>query len=120
MYNKYSGAKSIITSLLDVCYSTKVIYVQMSINDRFHKKVLHRYRILIVELMSASVIIIETLLPSRVNRIRSNPTRTRCLVSSIKNSNLFIIYEGIKLQKCLIDCKKGINVFVQFQYSEFG
>ena len=31
-------------------------------------------------------------------------------VSSIKNANIFINYEGIKLQKFLIACKKGINV----------
>ena len=29
---------------------------------------------------------------------------------SIKNATLFIKYEGIKLQKCLIACKKGINI----------
>ena len=33
-------------------------------------------------------------------------------VSSIKYANPFIKYEGIKLQKCLIACKKGINVVV--------
>ena len=33
-------------------------------------------------------------------------------VRSIKKANLFIKYEGIKLQKCLITCKKGINVVV--------
>ena len=41
-------------------------------------------------------------------------------VSSIKNANLFIKYDGIKLQKCVIACKKGINVVVRFQYSEMG
>ena len=41
-------------------------------------------------------------------------------VRSIKNANLFIKYEGIKLQKCLIACKKGINIVVRFQYSEIG
>ena len=41
-------------------------------------------------------------------------------VSSIKNANLFIKYEGIKLQKCLTACKKGINIDVRFQYSEIG
>ena len=41
-------------------------------------------------------------------------------VSSIKNVNLSIKYEGIKLQKCFIGCKKGINVVVRFQYSEIG
>ena len=41
-------------------------------------------------------------------------------VSSIKNVNLFIKYEGIKLQKCLIACKKGINIVIRFQYSEIG
>ena len=39
-------------------------------------------------------------------------------MSSIKNANLFIKYEGIKLQKCVIACKKDINVVVRFQYSE--
>ena len=38
-------------------------------------------------------------------------------VSSIKNANPSIKYEGIKLQKCLIVCKKDIDV-VRFQYSE--
>ena len=33
-------------------------------------------------------------------------------VSSIKNANLSIKYEGIKLQKWLIARKKGINVVV--------
>ena len=41
-------------------------------------------------------------------------------VSSIKNANLSIKFEGIKLQKCLIACKKGINVVVLFQYSEIS
>ena len=41
-------------------------------------------------------------------------------VSSIKNANLFIKYEGIKLQKCLIACKKGINVVDRLRYSEIG
>jgi len=41
-------------------------------------------------------------------------------VSSIKNANLSIKYEGIKLKMCLIACKKGINVVVRFQYSEIG
>ena len=31
-----------------------------------------------------------------------------------------IKYEGIKLQTCLIACKKGINVVVRFQSSEFS
>ena len=39
-------------------------------------------------------------------------------VSSIKNANLSIQYEGIKLQKCLIASKKCIDVVVRFQYSE--
>ena len=39
-------------------------------------------------------------------------------VSSIKNANPSIKFEGIKLQKCVIACKKGINVVVRFQYSE--
>ena len=38
----------------------------------------------------------------------------------MKNANLSIKYEGIKLHKCLIACKKGINVVVRFQYSEIG
>ena len=41
-------------------------------------------------------------------------------VSSIKNANPSIKFEGIKLQKCLIACKKGIDVVVRFQYSEIG
>ena len=41
-------------------------------------------------------------------------------VSSIKNVNLSIKLEGIKIQKCLIACKKGINVVVRFQYSEIS
>ena len=39
-------------------------------------------------------------------------------MSSIKNANLSIKYEGIMLQMCLIASKKGINVVVRFQYSE--
>ena len=39
---------------------------------------------------------------------------------SIKNVNLSIKYEGIKLQKWLIACKKGINVVVRFLYLEIG
>ena len=34
------------------------------------------------------------------------------------NANLSTQYEGMKLQKCLIACKKGIDVVVRFQYSE--
>ena len=34
--------------------------------------------------------------------------------------NLSIKYEGIKLKKCLIACKKDIDVVVGFQYSEIG
>ena len=41
-------------------------------------------------------------------------------VSSIKNANLSIKYEGIKLPKMLIACKKGVNVVVRYQYSEIG
>ena len=41
-------------------------------------------------------------------------------VSSIKNANPSIKFEGIKLQKCVIACKKGINVVVRFQYSEIS
>ena len=41
-------------------------------------------------------------------------------VSSIKNANLSIKYKGIKLQKWLIACKKGINVVVRFLYSEIS
>ena len=41
-------------------------------------------------------------------------------VSSIKNANLSMKYEGIELQMCLKACKKGINVVVRFQYSEIG
>ena len=41
-------------------------------------------------------------------------------VSSIKNANLSIKYEGIELQMCLKASKKGINVVVRFQYSVFG
>ena len=37
-------------------------------------------------------------------------------VSSIKNANLSIKYELIKLQKFQIARKKGINVVVRFQY----
>ena len=35
-------------------------------------------------------------------------------VSSIKNVNTSIKFEGIKLLKCVIACKKGINVVVRF------
>ena len=49
-----------------------------------------------------------------------NPRRSIYEASSIKNANLSIKYEGIKLQKFLIACKKGINVVVWFQYSEIG
>ena len=42
------------------------------------------------------------------------------LVSSIKNANISIKYEGIELQKWLIAWKKGINVVVGFQYPEIG
>ena len=41
-------------------------------------------------------------------------------VPSIKSAYFSIKYEGIKLQKCLIACKKGFNVVVRFQYSEIG
>ena len=41
-------------------------------------------------------------------------------VSSIKNGNPSIKFEGINLQKCLIACKKGVDVVVRFQYSEIG
>ena len=41
-------------------------------------------------------------------------------VSSIKNTNLSIKYELIKLQKFQIAPKKGINVVVRFQYSEIS
>ena len=41
-------------------------------------------------------------------------------VPSIKNANLSIKYEWIKVQKWLIACKKGINVVVQFLYLEIG
>ena len=41
-------------------------------------------------------------------------------VSSIKNANSSIKFEGINLQKCLIACKKGINIVIRFQYSEIG
>ena len=41
-------------------------------------------------------------------------------VSSIKNANLSIKFELIKLQKFQIACKKGINVVVRFQYSEIS
>ena len=41
-------------------------------------------------------------------------------VSSIKNANLSIKYELIKLQKFQIVRKKGINVVVRFQYSEIS
>ena len=34
-------------------------------------------------------------------------------VSSIKNANPSKKFEGIKLQKCLIACKKGINIVVR-------
>ena len=47
-------------------------------------------------------------------------TRKTYEVSSIKNANLSIKFEGIKIQKCLIACKKGINVVVPFQYSEIS
>ena len=40
--------------------------------------------------------------------------------SSIKNANLSIKFEAIKLQRCLIACKKGINYVVRFQYSEIS
>ena len=36
------------------------------------------------------------------------------------NANFSKKYEGIELQKCLLAFKKGINVFVRFQYSEIG
>ena len=41
-------------------------------------------------------------------------------VPSIKNANLSIKYELIKLQKFQIAGKKGINVVVRFQYSEIS
>ena len=41
-------------------------------------------------------------------------------VSSIKNANLSIKYELIKLKKFQIARKKGINVVVRFQYSEIS
>ena len=41
-------------------------------------------------------------------------------VSSIKNANLSMKYELLKLQKFQIARKKGINVIVRFQYSEIS
>ena len=41
-------------------------------------------------------------------------------VRSIKNANLSIKYEGIKLHYFQIAHKKGINVVVRFQYSEIS
>jgi len=41
-------------------------------------------------------------------------------VSSIKNANLSMKHEGIKLQKRLIAHKKGINAVARLQHSEIG
>ena len=54
-----------------------------------------------------------------ISRIHNKDTTNRD-VWSIKNANLSIKYEGIKLQNCLTACKKGINVVVRFQYSEIS